>query len=406
MGFMYSSGSETVDRMGQIDFSFGGAVNMIPDTWYKVIRYDSGKTNTNACLILSEIVYWYRPKVEKDKNTGQLLPWQKKFDSDLLQKSYQELADKFGLTKRQVTDAVVFLEHMGLVRREFRNVITQNGLALGNVLFIDLNVDRLIEVTFPEEKECDDKADDTLSRYNGRGVTNVDNSPPITFERERGHVITGEGSRLNGTAPTFKRETYTKNTTKITTENSSSSAKGNTERMCGADPQGEKERRKNEYDIYPEIIAENISLESLMQEARTDSEKERIQMLYDIMCKTVLSRSKTIRINSEDIPSDVVRSVFLKIGYKEICCVCEILDEPKENPIHNLESYIRTLLYNAKTTSSEYWTQRVQYDQYGGGAEKTRKKREKEKKSSFNNFEERDYPKEDFDELVKVLSKV
>ena len=93
MGFMYSSGSETVDRMGQIDFSFGGAVNMIPDTWYKVIRYDSGKTNTNACLILSEIVYWYRPKVEKDKNTGQLLPWQKKFDSDLLQKSYQELAD-------------------------------------------------------------------------------------------------------------------------------------------------------------------------------------------------------------------------------------------------------------------------------------------------------------------------
>lgn len=176
--------------------------------------------------------------------------------------------------------------------------------------------------------------------------------------------------------------------------------------MCGADPQGEKERRKNEYSVYPEIIAENVNLESLMQEARTGSEKERIQMLYDIMCKTVLSRSKTIRINSEDIPSDVVRSVFLKIGYKEICCVCEILDEPKENPIHNLESYIRTLLYNAKTTSSEYWTQRVQYDQYGGGAEETRKKREKAKKSSFNNFKERDYLKEDFDELVKVLSKV
>lgn len=399
MGFMYSSGSKTVDRMGQIDFSFGGAVNMIPDTWYKVIRYDSGKTNTNACLILSEIVYWYRPKVEKDKNTGQLLPWQKKFDSDLLQKSYQELADKFGLTKRQVTDAVVFLEHMGLVRREFRNMITQNGLALGNVLFIDLNVDRLIEVTFPEEKECDDKADDTLSRLNVRGVTNVDNSPPITFERERGHVITGEGSRLNETPPTFKRETYTKNTTKTTTEiTSSSSGSNESERTFSL--AAEKEKRKSDAQVYEELIAENIDLESLMGAAEKESEKERILMLYKIICKVVCSKKKTEKINSEEIPREVARSVFLKLGYDEIVYVCDKLDEPKETPIYNIESYIKTLLYNAKTVAKEHWTQRVNYDSYGGGAEK--RKQKKEKKSSFNDFEQREY---DFDELAKMLTR-
>ena len=398
MGFMYSSGSETVDRMGQIDFSFGGAVNMIPDTWYKAIRYDSGKVNLNACVVLSEIVYWYRPKVERDKDNGQLLNWQKKFDADLLQKSYQELSDKFGLSKRQVTDAVVFLEHMGLVRREFRNIITENGLALGNVLFIDLNVDRLIQITYPEQEKKDNLADDTLSRLNGRGVTNVDNSYPITFKRERGHVVTGEGSRLNGTPPTFKRETYTKNTTKTTTEiTSSSSGSNESERTFSL--AAEKEKRKSDAQVYEELIAENIDIESLMGAAEKESEKERIQMLYKIICKVVTSKKKTEKINSEEIPREVARSVFLKIGYDEIVYVCEKLDEPKDSPIYNLESYIKTLLYNAKTVQADYWKQRINYDTYGGGAEK--RKNGNRKKGTFGNFDERD---DDYDELIKLLA--
>ena len=151
VGLQYSSGNETVDRVGQIDFSFGDSGNWIMGTWYDALRYDSGKVNLNACVILSEIVYWYRPTVIRDEVSGRIKEVRTKFKADKLQKNYQDLADQFGLTKRQVTDAVVFLEHKGLVRREFRNVITETGLSLINVLFLDLNVERLIEISFPEE---------------------------------------------------------------------------------------------------------------------------------------------------------------------------------------------------------------------------------------------------------------
>ena len=81
-----------------------------------------------------------------------------------------------------------------------------------------------------------------------------------------------------------------------------------------------------------------------------------------------------MRINSEELPKELVKGVFLKIGYDEIVYVCEKLDEPKEKPIGNLESYIKTLLYNAHTTEGEYWTHKINYDFYGGGADERRRK--------------------------------
>ncbi len=145
MALQFSSGNEIVDRIGQIDFTMCGAANMLLPSWFKTICYDNGKCNLNACVILSEIVGWYKPTPVKDERTGQILGWKAKFKADLLQKNYQDLGETFGLTKRQASEAVVFLEHMGLIRRELRSVTTESGLTLGNVLFIELIVDRLLE---------------------------------------------------------------------------------------------------------------------------------------------------------------------------------------------------------------------------------------------------------------------
>ncbi len=408
MGLQYSSGNDTVDRVGQIDFSLCGSVNLLPDTWYKTITYDNGKPNFIASIILSEIVYWYKPQVMKNEFTGEIVAVKPKFKADLLQRSRRSFENKFGLSEKQVKDALYFLEHkVGVIRRERRNIISDTDISLGNVLFIDLDVDRLIELTFPKLAENSENSDTsgektTLGTYKSQGVDANDKSQGRDIEVPRvGHRSTEVGiSKSQG--ENIKVPTYTKTTTKTTTKISSSSVKDNTDQMCDRNTQGEKERKTNENDIYPEIIAENICLDSLMQEAQNDPDRERIKMLYDIICKTVCSTAKTIRINSESIPCEVVKSVFLKIGYKEITYVCEKLDEPKDSPIHNLESYIRTLLYNAKTTASEYWTQKGLYDQYGGGVEETRKKK-RTKKSSFNDFDQREYSEEDYDKLVKAL---
>ena len=91
---------------------------------------------------MADIVYWYRPTEVRDEMTGELVGLKKKFHADLLQRSYQQIADQFGITKRDATNAVVELEKMKVIRRVFRTLHV-NGQQVPNVLFLDLNVDIL-----------------------------------------------------------------------------------------------------------------------------------------------------------------------------------------------------------------------------------------------------------------------
>ena len=357
MAIQFSSGNDTVDRMGQLDLTLGGAFNMIPISWYKALRHPSGKVNLNACVILSEICYWYRPIAKMDE-FGRIKKWVKKFDPDILQKSYQELADKFGLTKRQASEAVIFLEHMGIVKRVFRDIRSKNGVTLTNVLFINLNVDRVKEITFPEESETDSAV-----------------GTPVTFECDRSDIEMGEVSHPDERGTPSQRETYTDNTTEITTENNSSSA---------------SEKIFVEEDDIREQIASNIGLTDLMQCPNIDH--ERLWSIYEIMCSIVCSTSKTIRINSADMPSDEVKSVFWQLRREDIEHVLAVLGKQRDEPIVSFRRYLPTLLYNAKDDAREQLRQA-----------ETKKEKNNEtqvKKMGFNNFRQNDY---DFDALEQKL---
>ena len=119
--------------------------NIIPMEWFAHLKFDSGKPDMNAILILSDIVYWYRPVVVRDEQTSMVTGYRKKFKSDLLQKSYQHYADLFGLSKRQVSDAIIRLEERGLIKRVLRTIETPS-MTLQNILFIALNVQKLAEI--------------------------------------------------------------------------------------------------------------------------------------------------------------------------------------------------------------------------------------------------------------------
>lgn len=45
----------------------------------------------------------------------------KKFRDDYLQRSYDQMVDTFGLSKKQATEAVKALEKMGIIKRIFKN---------------------------------------------------------------------------------------------------------------------------------------------------------------------------------------------------------------------------------------------------------------------------------------------
>ena len=55
-----------------------------------------------------------------------------------LQRNYQSFADQFGLSKKQVREAIQRLVERKLITTDFRT-ITQHGIVLNNVLFIGIN---------------------------------------------------------------------------------------------------------------------------------------------------------------------------------------------------------------------------------------------------------------------------
>ena len=133
-------------------FSITG--NVIPMAWYSHIVYTSGDTRIGkpysiAIELLADIVYWYRPIEVREEASGTFLGYRKKFKADKLQRSYSSFASLYGYSKKQVRDALNFLQdETKVIDLDFRHP-TINGQKLGNLLFIGLHFDRLKDICTP-----------------------------------------------------------------------------------------------------------------------------------------------------------------------------------------------------------------------------------------------------------------
>lgn len=154
--------------------------NVIPATWYKTITTPSGKADLVAINILSDVLYWYRPREVRDEYTGDVIAYQKRFASDYLQRNYEQLSEHFGISKRQAKDAVVRLEELGAVKRIFRNVECGAGM-MGNVMFIAIDPKRIAELTYPEQSTCSDPMTKKRHSYDGDGI--AEDTPMTEFRQ-------------------------------------------------------------------------------------------------------------------------------------------------------------------------------------------------------------------------------
>lgn len=114
---------------------------------------------------------------------------------------------------------------------------------------------------------------------------------------------------------------------------------------------------------YGEIVRSNVEHDMLME--RHPYDKETIQGIIDLITDTVTSRRKTIRLDCQDVPQDLVKSRFLKLNF---CHIEYILEQLSKNmtKIRNFRSYLLTALYNAPATMSAYYRAAVAYD-FGTG---------------------------------------
>lgn len=338
---IYTTGNEIVDANATLNFTG----NIIPQAWYKTITKDSGKPHLTAIVILADIVYWYRPSEIRSEETGQIVALRKKFKSDLLQRSYQQIAEQFGISKKEATNSIIFLEKMGVIKRVFRT-ININGISINNVLFIELNVMRLKEITYPQSEEPvsfsrergnsnDVKEKNNHSICPKKGQVSNDGEGAISPKRDRVSSMEGipvperRGALLSymHTPPPTGGETNTETNTENTT----------------------KDYPILSYQQIKQIFQEKIGYDAICCDR--PFEIDRLNELVDIAVDILTTNNSTIRVNQEDKPAEVVKSVFWKLNMFSVEFALDSLSK-SQTRIRNMRAVIITTLYNATMTHS------------------------------------------------------
>ncbi len=117
----------------------------------------------------------------------------------------------------------------------------------------------------------------------------------------------------------------------------------------------------DETSAYMALIRDNLEYEHHMKYGQ-HGDREMYEEIYETVCDVVCVKRKTIRINGEEYPYELVKSRFLKLNSSG--CMRETVTK-----ITNIRAYLITALYNAPSTMSHYYQQEVQHDMYGGGWE-------------------------------------
>ena len=356
MGYL-TSGNEIVDAMGSTNISG----NIIPAIWYKTITKENGKPYPLAIVILTDIVYWYRPSEVRDQGTGHILGWKKKFSEDILRQSYQYYADLFGESKKTVKTAMDKLEQLQVIRREFRTVSSGDGLVCNNVMYVELKPDMLYRLTFPEEihamnGENNLYADVSDVKMGGRLPTKSDT--PMEISGGRGIPDGTQVSTKWDTGLSQNGETDSYTTANITD--------GESYHINQAAREAEKTiDAMEDVNAYIEIIKENIEYDHYMKYSDWQ-DRELYDELFEIICEVVCVKHKTVRIGGDDYPYELVKSKFLKLNSSHLNYVIGCMKNTTTK-ITNIKAYMVTTLYNAPSTINHYYQQEVQPDMYGGG---------------------------------------
>jgi hypothetical protein len=144
--------TETVVEIGKINFTG----NIIPHAWYQhvtqKVKTKNGiieRTDSDALLVLAEIIYWYRPRTERDEQSGQITGIYKRFKADKLQKSYRDFTRLLGLSVKQVRAAIKTLVNLGLIKAELRTVVDK-GMTYANVMFVEPVVEAIARISVPK----------------------------------------------------------------------------------------------------------------------------------------------------------------------------------------------------------------------------------------------------------------
>ena len=114
-----------------------------------------------------------------------------------------------------------------------------------------------------------------------------------------------------------------------------------------------------EMEIYSELIKENISYDILLE--RYPYEKEMLEGIFELILEVVLTQGDNILIASNQYPSQLVRSKFLKLDSMHVEYVLDCL-RGNTKKVKNIKKYLLAALFNAPSTIKGYYQAQVNHD--------------------------------------------
>ena len=184
---------------------------------------------------------------------------------------------------------------------------------------------------------------------------------PLSENPTTDNPPTGKPSAENPTQLNTKKS----NTQKSKTDKSSTDSIPFREDAAAVPPEPKRKEADEMQSIYDyrELICENIEYDLLKE--RFPYQGETLDEILELIVEVVTAKRKYTRIAGSDFPHEVVRSRFLNLQSEHIQFAMDCMKE-NTTKIRNIKQYLLTVLYNAPTTISNYYSALVNHDMYGG----------------------------------------
>ncbi len=163
------------------------------------------------------------------------------------------------------------------------------------------------------------------------------------------------------------RKSQTNNTDLSNTEMSETDPSIHPQAQTGGTGRMDRMGKMELFGAYCALIRENISYGILLE--RCPYDRERLDGFVELMAEVCCSSRETIRINQEEMCTEVVKSRFLKLDSSHIEYVMDCLDK-NTTLVGNIRAYTLSALFNAPVTISQYYASLVRHDMangFGGG---------------------------------------
>lgn len=281
----------------------------------------------------------------------------------------QEIQEDLGFSRKKAMDHLGELEKIGLVEKKRR------GLGLPSILYVKsfmtgvvaeatLGTSRSSEIgtsliadrakTVRKEDAIavvgEGEAEENLQKKEKTGkiiFRNADLRTSGSIEKETSRSANIEPQEVPEIAP-LNNNTKTNNTYENNILSNPIVSSGDSMRLD-----------QSTTSAYRALIKENIEYDVLCDMFPHDHEL--LDGIVEIMLEVALNQNQTILIASATYPTELVRGRFLKLNSEHVQYAIECFNS-NTTRVGNIKKYLMTVLFNAPSTISGYYTAAVHHD--------------------------------------------